>query len=316
MALFDVYFLFLAPIGFYALGAWFVLAPYWAENFLLSGFDEKTYLGDPLNELHVQLYGLGLVAIAALFDFALRRAVSAGDGRTAGILLGGVCTGTGLMIIIFFGSFHSKYNPPFAFGPALFLAAHVVTSLLSGFFGWRYWAGQAPVQPQAPAPRPWDFFTVVFLMVKPGMWMLVMVAGILWPVEFMRWAAPAFVGTPSEPLYTFAPTVLFKRLSAAVFLAFNAAFAAGCWRADQATLRRIFVTLIAAVVAVAWVFGDYVRRHEAGGTLLSAPGFLLSSFVLEILADVFALYAFLGGPVAGSSAPAAAANPYGYPTRF
>eukprot|EP00741_Cyanophora_paradoxa_P001011 tig00000451_g973.t2 len=81
MALFDVYFLFLAPIGFYALGAWFVLAPYWAENFLLSGFDEKTYLGDPLNELHVQLYGLGLVAIAALFDFALRRAVSAGDGR-------------------------------------------------------------------------------------------------------------------------------------------------------------------------------------------------------------------------------------------
>eukprot|EP00741_Cyanophora_paradoxa_P015350 tig00000194_g14818.t1 len=314
-SLFDVYFLFCSPIAFFALGSWFLLAPWWAENFVTPGLDEKVYIGDPLNELNVQLYGIALVSVVALLYISLRRAVSAGDGRTAGLLLGLISAGSALVTVVAYGLFHHKYNPPFAFGPALFLFMHVLTLLLSAFFGWRYWSGQAPVQPQAPAKRPWDIFTVVFLVAKPALWMLVKLVALLWPVEYAKFAMPGFVGTAAEPLYTLAPTVLFVRLAAVLIIAVNACVLVGGWRADQATLRRIFAAVIATVVSVAWAYGDFARRYAAV-SLASAPALLLASFSLEILSNAFALFFFLGGPVAASPAPAPAPGPYGYASQF
>eukprot|EP00741_Cyanophora_paradoxa_P011690 tig00020563_g11294.t1 len=315
-SLFDFHFFFAGPLVFYVLGAWALMAPYWFENFITPGLDEKVFVGDPLNELAVQLYGISLILGAAIFYIVLRHATTVGDSRIAALLLGIPCALGALGKIIVYGLFHNKHNPVFAFGPMLYLVPHILTLLLAALSAWRFW-GQQGAQPAAAAPRKkLDIFAIVGFGFSL-LWLLFFTVALFWPVQFNKWVAPGFVGTTAEGLYSLPATVALLRLAAVVFIATNLAKGArlviiGLARADEATNLRCMAASFAGVVAMIWVYGDFVRRYAAP-TLASAPALVFVALCGELLLNVVAL--LKAGPAATAAAPAGAAAPYYYGPR-
>eukprot|EP00741_Cyanophora_paradoxa_P015354 tig00000194_g14822.t1 len=227
---------------------------------------------------------------------------------TTSALLAAVGVASAVATGIVYGLFHRAYNPSLAVGPCLVLFNLVLHAALSAFFIWRYWSGQAPVQPQPAGSRPNDIYTIFFIYVKPALWMIVNAIALVWPRQVLQWAVPAFLGTTAAPIYENPATICYFRVGSILALAASACVPLGLARADADTTRRSFVAKTAFLIALIWNYGNMLRRYPAA-SLASAPVVVLALLVADALSNVALLHA----SGASKSAPAAAGPaPYAY----